>query len=409
MIRPLYISLRGLWLLILALVSLLILSEMSPIYSFKESGQFEGDFIYDPYASYNAEYGWKRTNIHTHTHASNWINECEYYPDSVLDFYRQYGYDYVFFSNHMELTTYPADSQCDIPLYEHGYNFAKLHNLSFNPKRINYYDILIPFMTSQIQFKMDVLRKGCDFIFLNHPDRTNFIGDEQMQKLSGYRLLESDCGFDEDDTYGHKWDVALSSGHYVLSAISDDLHKPTRSERIARRCCFINSQSASYDDITEALLKGNFYSVHLPDYGDGDFAVKTAANHNIPSVVSIGAHLDTLCLELDSRAAVIQAIGQDGVVVDTVMNASYMSYVMKSSDSYVRFVARYPQGEVIFLNPFARWDGDSSFGTPYTEIEHPINIFLTVLYNLLIVGLLVLIWGLSFRVLHARKVKRADL
>lgn len=395
--------------LFLLLLSIIVLSNLCPIYRFESGKAFEGAQIYNPYSEEGASFFgrgedvsariWTRANFHTHTRATRWINECELFADSVRTFYDLLGYDLVSFSNHMELTADPRGTDGQIWVYEHGYNFAKHHNLVFGPhKGVCYYDALLPVMSSQKQFKMDVLRRNADFIFFNHPDRTNFTDDRDMARLSGYRLLEADCGFDDWDTVCHKWDVALSNGHYVPSAISDDLHYPRNTARIGRRCSFLNTSSERYEDVRECLLKGDFYTAHIPDFGDGDWDVKIAANADLPSVVAIGLKdgVDTY-MTLSQAASEIQAVGQGGEIVKSLRDTCAIDYAFTEADSYIRYVARFEDGTVLYSNPFARWDGETAAGvygpaTPYRDFAHPVNWLLTILYNLgvLLVGLLLL-------------------
>jgi len=370
------------------LVGIVIIDHLCPIYDFHEGEPFHGESIYNPYADLDTSLGWSRTNLHTHTHATKWINECELYPDSILSIYESYGYDIVAFSNHMELTEYPGEKINQIWVYEHGYNAFQLHNLVFNPVKVCYYDILFPFLTSHKQFKMDIAARNADFIFLNHPDRIRSLTESDMRLLSGYRLTEADCSFDNNGTYLKKWDAALSSGHYVPSLISDDLHKPRLSFKIARRCSFLNVSSPEYSDVKKAMLSGNFFSIHIPDFGDGDMDVKHTHNAALPSVKWIGLHGDTACISLSTDAASIEAIGQDGELRKMLNDTSASSYVMTDTDTYIRFTARFADGTVIFSNPFARWEPSlSTSGTPYADIPHEINWPLTILYNLIVLAL----------------------
>ena len=64
---------------------------------------------------------------------------------------------------------------------------------------------------------------------------------------------------------------------------------------------------------------------------------------------------------------------------------------MKESDHYARLTAYFKDGEVIYTNPFARYDSSVSTG-PYTEGTHSVNVVLSVLYNFL---LLMLMYGVA--------------
>lgn len=53
---------------------------------------------------------------------------------------------------------------------------------------------------------------------------------------------------------------------------------------------------------------------------------------------------------------------------------------MRDNDPYARITAYFPDGEVIYTNPFARYDA-SVAQTPYMAPAHTVNIPLTILFN----------------------------
>ena len=63
-----------------------------------------------------------------------------------------------------------------------------------------------------------------------------------------------------------------------------------------------------------------------------------------------------------------------------------MEYALPHDEPYARFVAYFSTGEVIYTNPFARYD-KSRGDYPTTNSEHSVNITLTILYNLLLATL----------------------
>lgn len=387
---------------LLSLLGILTLTDISPIYDFETGDPFSGPDIYNPYALLDTSDGWVRTNLHTHTHATKWLNECELYPDSVARYYDRLGYDLESFSNHMELTEDPAGTSGQIWVYEHGYNLAKHHNLVFGARKVNYFDLFMPVTVSQKQFKMDMLLKDADFIFFNHPDRTNFTGESDMALLSGYRLIEADCGFRDKDTYCRKWDIALSNGHYVPSAISDDLHEPEKTDRIARRCTYIDSPTENYEDIKESLLAGRCYTAHIPDFGNGDWDEKIRANHDLPTILDIGLRDENETFMILSRpASRIEVIGQEGELVKTVSDTASVDYRFSESDSYIRLVARFDDGTVLMSNPFARWDSSSTAsGTPYRDYSHRIDWMRTVPFNLIVILIAALLFRLAASIMR---------
>lgn len=368
---------------ILLSVVIIVLSifSISPIYHWEEPTPFSGEKIYNPYTGSDSSTIWKRATFHTHTKVDKGINECPYYPDVVYDDYMALGYDIVAFTNHNALTVHPYDEELNLHGYEHGYNLFKLHNNVFGTQQVEKFDLLIPIFDSQKQFKMNLAGRHGDFIVLNHPDRTLGITPKTMQRLSGYRLIEGDSGFQERDggegTHLDHWDEALSAGHYAHNAISDDNHDSKNPARIARRSTWINTPTPHYDDVKKALLQGNFYSMRTPQGLHTD---------SLPRVEKIGLKGDTIFFSLTAPARFIEVISQNGEIVESITNSADVTYIMGNETPYIRMTARYNNGTVIYTNAFARYqEGDS----PYREPDLQINWLLTTLFNLMLLAIIV--------------------
>lgn len=362
----------------------IIATSVSPVYIFDHPSPFTGPDIFNPYRNLDTSYCWKRANFHTHTRVDGIFNECEYWPAEVDEALRKFGYDIVTFSNHNELTEHPSDTSLQINVYEHGYNLFKYHKLVFGSDKVNHFDHLLPLFTFQKQFQMDILGRNSDFIQMNHPLRTSGTSLRQMRKLSGYRIMELDSGKSTENEY---WDWALSAGHYSFGLANDDLHYPDRSSRIAVRCSFLCTPSARYEDIRKTLLDGCYYSMRVPDYGRGDWEAKYEGNKNLPYITDIGLHDDCIYMSLSEKADSIKVIGQDHTVLVHISDTCRVEYEMDQKDHYARLTAYFKDGEVIYTNPFARYDASLSTD-PYIDATHSVNVFLTVIYNLLLILLL---------------------
>ncbi len=361
-------------------------TSVSLIYDFGESKPFCGPDIFNPYERVDTAEAWKRANFHTHTRVEGILNECDHWPAEVEEAYRKFGYDIVTFSNHNEVTVHPSDSALQVNVYEHGWNLLKYHKLVFGCKGENYFDHLLPFLPSQRQFQMDVLGRDADFIVLNHPRRTPGSTRNVMQKLGGYRIIELDSGKSTENEY---WDWALSAGHYSFGLANDDLHFPDRTRCIAMRCNFLQCPSARYEDIWETLLTGAYYSMRVPDFGHGDWEEKYARNKHLATIEDIGLREDTIYVALSTVADSIKVIGQDHKTLRMALNADKATYVLPEGEPYARITAYFPSGEVIYTNPFARYDASVS-DSPF-RMTHSVNIPLTILYNLAIFVLCVAI------------------
>lgn len=374
-------------------------TSVSPVYDFGEAKPFSGPDIFNPYASLEGldSVPWKRANFHTHTRVKGIFNECEYWPDQTDSAYRKFGYDIVTFSNHNELTVHPYDTALQVNVYEHGINLFKYHKLVFGCESVNRFDNLLPLFVFQKQFQLDILGKESDFIQMNHPLRTGGTSRFQMSRLEGYKLMELDSGKSKENEY---WDWALSAGRYSFGLANDDLHYPDRSGKMAVRCNFLYCPSGRYEDIKETLLSGGYYAMRVPDYGRGDWDVKYERNRHLPFVKEIGLDSTTVYISLSQVADSIKFIGQNHTTLALAKGDSEAQYDMRAEDPYVRITAYFPDGEVIYSNPFARYDASVS-DTPYREPSHTVNVPLTVIFNLIVLalcaGVVALFYKMFFR------------
>ncbi len=375
-------------------VLVVLVTSISYVYDFGEGKPFGGPDIFNPYEKIDTAQRWKRANFHTHTRVEGVFNECDYWPAEVGEAYKKFGYDIVTFSNHNELTQHPTDSTLQVNVYEHGYNLLKYHKLVFGCSEVNAFDHLFPVLASQRQFQLDLLAKDADFIVLNHPLRTPGSSKYVMERLGGYRIIELDSGKDTENEY---WDWALSTGHYCFGLANDDLHFPDRTNRIAVRCNFLSCPSGKYEDIKETLLSGGYYAMRVPDFGHGNWEEKYAGNKELAAVESIGLDGDTIYISLSAMADSIKVTGQNHKNLVRMLNADAARYVMPESEPYARITAYFPTGEVIYSNPFARYDSSVS-ESPF-RITHSVNVLLTILYNLIILSLCVAVVIASRKVL----------
>lgn len=379
--------------IILVVAMVIVATGISPIYNFTEPKPFSGNDIFNPYRNVDSAQSWKRANFHTHTRVEGILNECELYPDGVLEAYDRFGYDIVTFSNHNELTRHPHDERLQVNLYEHGYNLLKFHKLVFGAESVNRFDHLLPILPSQRQFQLDLLGEESDIVQINHPLRTFLSTKRMMTLLEGYDLMELDSGRSTENEY---WDWALSAGHYSFGVANDDLHYPDRAACIAVRCNFLATPSATYDDLRHTLREGGFYAMRIPNYGSGDWEIKYAKNRELPYIVDIGVEGDEIFIELSESADSITFTGQGHCQQLTVEDSTSARYALRLDEPYTRITAYFAEGEVIYSNPFARYDASTS-DSPRREASHTINITLTALYNLLLAAICCMLAWLTLR------------
>lgn len=376
--RVIFAILRGFLALILIALLAIASTGWSAVYVFQKPAPFSGPDIFNPYRNLDTAYCWKKANFHVHTRVKGPLNECEYWPEETYEALDKLGYDIVTFSNHNEITKFASDPEYQVNVYEHGYNLFKYHKLVFGSEKVNLFDNILPLFVFQKQFQLDLLGKDSDFIQMNHPFRTGGTSPGQMSLLTGYQIMELDSGRTLEQEY---WDWALSAGHYSFGLANDDLHYPDMHEYIAVRSNFLCTPSARYEDIKKTLLDGCYYSMHIPDYGDGDWSVKYEKNANLPYLTDIGLKDSTIYISTSVPADSIRVTGQDHRRLAAGVSCDRFEYTMSATEPYARFTVFFPEGEVIYSNPFARYDA-SVQDTPYVNTPHKVNVLLTVLWNL---------------------------
>ena len=373
------ITLKSLVTIVLVAISIVISTCFSPIYDFAEPHPFSGPDIYNPYSTLDTTHCWKRANLHTHTRVEGILNECDFSADSTYRIYKSFGYDIIGFTNHNELTKHPIDKRLQMDIYEHGYNALNYHIMTYGAESVWHYDILFPLFASQKQHLLYELSEDADFVQINHPQRIRLFDYADLEKIGGYRLMELTSA--EEEIENEFWDVALSAGHYSHGIMNDDLHYPDRPEKIAIRCSFICTPADDYATVRDRLLEGCFYSMSVPNYGDGDWSEKYARNTQLPTIQNIGLRDSIVYIELSAPADSIKFVGSNHRTLHTAYSATSAEYTMLPADPYTRIMAFYSDGAVIYSNTFARYDSTTQ-ESPYRDDMYDINTPLTILFNI---------------------------
>lgn len=392
--RWVVIGIKTLLSLAIVLAMLVVVSSVSLVYDFTPPQPFSGPDIYDPYRNVDTTLGWRRAALHTHSRVEGILNECDFTPKQIVERYRELGYEVVHFSNHNEHTEHPTEGH--VAIYEHGYNIAKLHMNVYGSDDVMLYDPIIPIFDSQRQFKLDLLSDGADLVQLNHPGRTIGIDKQTLQRIGGYRVMELSRIIEKNQ---EEWDWALSAGRYVFAVYTDDMHFLDRSSAVAIRSTVLNAPSESYEDVVATLNDGAYYSLYTPDYGGGDWDVKREMNLSVPGIRTVGESDGEIYVTLTESADSICFTGQNQRVLHTAYQCDSASYVMANEDSYARITAYFADGERIYTNAFARYDA-TTMDSPFDKEYHSVNVWLTILYNLMLLAMLMALAVALYKVLR---------
>jgi hypothetical protein len=130
--------------------------------------------------------------------------------------------------------------------------------------------------------------------------------------------------------------------------------------------------------------------MRLPDYGNGNIKTKALKNSSIPHITAIGVEQDDIYIALSEAADSIRFTADEGRCVALFTNQQEARYRLQEDDSYVRITAFMTGGEVIYSNPFARYDATTA-DSPYDSMLPEISVPRTILFNATLLLLAILL------------------
>ena len=360
-------------LLILALVAALPYVR-GPLYRFPAETVFTGSHFVNPYE--NLQDTWQRANLHAHGTAWGGLTNGRQSDEQIVRTYRSLGYSVAGVSDYQHIAAF--DGVPTIPIYEHGYNIGKRHQLAIGAKSVEWFDFPLWQSLSHRQFIIDRVAESADLVALAHPFSRDAYTLEDLRLLTGYHLMEVVNG---PFTFEEAWDSALSAGRAVWALGNDDTHDLTDPRRTAMAWTMINAPSPALYDVVAALRDGRAYAVSRTN------EIASAKDTVIDAVEFSNATLKVSCV---GEPSTFLFVGQNGAVRKTVKNTMTAAYTFGHDDTYIRAVIRSPR-TAMFLNPVVR-----NSGTALVAPEASVNVVATWLMRggMLITALVI---GLVFR------------
>jgi len=320
---------------ILLLIFIAIPSLLAPVYRFPTPQPFAGPALWNPYAHLTGT--WQKANLHAHGHAWGGVTNGRQSDEEVVQAYKRRGYAVAGVSNYGSIAAFHGVDT--IPLYEHGYNIPKSHQLAIGARHVVWLDFPFWQTLDQKQSIIDRVGAAAELVSLNHPN-TGYV-DDDMRNLTGYQLMEIVNGpFPVEDL----WDFALSAGHVVWAVANDDAHDVTNLRRTFIAWNMIDAPTPSAADIIGALRQGRSYAVSL------------AGNNADAALKSVEVRDATMTISSTGVPATYLFVGQDGVVRGTANQVMEATYTFAATDTYIRTVIRTPN-MVMYVNPIVRYDG----------------------------------------------------
>jgi len=367
--------LKYLALLIFILFSLPFI--ISPVYDFPEPKPFSGDKIWNPYQDMDTN-NWKKGNFQIQAKAWGGLTDGSNNPtDSVFAIYQMLGYDIIGISDYQKINKYYEGKPDYIPIYEHGFNMRKTHQVSIGVKDDFVLWLDFPFYqtTSQKQFMINLLRPHTEILALVHPDFSlEGYSKDNLKYLRNYDLLEA---LNHQRFSISHWDAVLSAGHAKYILADDDAHDIRNPFLVGVVSTYINSKTKNREDIIAAMKSGNTYG-YVPYTPDFDTYKKKALRaKNLPLLKEARLEGNRFCVRADGKPKSIRFVGQEGVVKKEVKNTSKACYNFKDNDTYIRTEIDYGRGEFMLLNPIFRYHNSN----PLFEELPTINWWKTILYR----------------------------
>lgn len=368
-------------------------------FHFPQEAPFSGPGLYNPYLNIDGKLALK-ANFHAHTRRWLGLTYGNTSKEDLYELYRRLGYHVIGISDYMSINRKFYDSSGFIPMYEHGINLRKTHQLVIGAKSVSLSEQ--PFFQGihQKQHNLFGIRDEGSLIALAHPGRLHGYKEHELRKLTGFELFEV---FNQHRRYERLWDIVLSSGKPVFAIANDDFHI-MRPRDFARALTIVFSTEISRQAVLSALRNGSHYVVRLPHNDQMTLDDKIAAVQSIPKMQNFTLSNDTLFVSFNREASEIRFIGQEGTTVHSITQSKEAKYIIAETDHYIRVAAMFDQGYEILLNPVFRYDPQEPKHKT-ARVNKPKTILLQslILLTLLTPLFVVLRWQLRRRRSNAAK------
>ncbi|MBI4649511.1 MAG: hypothetical protein HY738_23655, partial [Bacteroidia bacterium] len=192
-----------------------------PVYDFPAPSPFSGDNLWNPYQNMDSTLWWK-ANFQVQSDAWAGITSGRENPSQkIYELYKYLEYDIITISDYMKINDYGKNAPPYIPVYEHGYNLFKVHQVCIGANKVCWFDYPLFQTKHNKQFIINLLRDN-DLVALAHPAFVPYsYSTNDMKYLCNYDCIEAMNHLKY--SFSH-WDSALSAGHPVFLLSDDDEH-----------------------------------------------------------------------------------------------------------------------------------------------------------------------------------------
>lgn len=355
---------------------------ITPVYEYPDSKPFRGDKLYNPYEDTDFQH-WQRINFHAHS--DRWgspgiTNALANSPEQIHDIYvNELGYTMAGISDYQHINRSLDTMSSFIPVYEHGYNINRVHQLPVNAKRVSYLDYPLTQKTNHKQHVINTLRRQSDFVAIAHPHLDSGYKAPEIKDLSNYQAIEilNTLAFYRNAV--DLWDVALSSGKYIVAVGDDDTHNLDKRREFGYRFNAVGTNSKDGDVLLEEVKKGNHFVVSIHRSSKDNLERKKQKLKDVERRISgFTVSGDTLSLAVTDSVFYLAFYGDNGKELMKIDGTLEAQYIMQPEDSYVRAEAHFKDHTNIYLNPVVRYSGDITEYQPHATVKY----FTTIIYTI---------------------------
>ncbi|MGL4595593.1 MAG: hypothetical protein ACRCUY_12785 [Thermoguttaceae bacterium] len=373
----------------LGIIAVLVVAQYlaCPVYDFAPEKPFSGCHISNPYMNMENCVPIK-ANFHAHSKAFGGITDGKGDADEIVQYYIDHFYDIPALTNYQSICRYqPLNDAMFVPVYEHGYNIFKFHQVSIGAKKVVWQDYPFGMTRNNMQHILEVIRRESEVLVLAHPTFTKRLFRKDFQQLSGYQLFDVTRGHQLQTEY---WDMALSAGRLSFALASDDSHHIDNPHEYFKGCSiiFIKRQKNPASDPNTKLVADEIYDALRSGCGYAALVSWTKSpekrkeiHENLMFLLeNVSLKGEQIDISLQKPAKFVRFIGQNGEVKQIDSEIKNASYIFKPNDSYIRteivFDTTFESEVTLILNPFVRYEKSL---TDYQNVNR-INWKMSLLY-----------------------------
>jgi hypothetical protein len=381
--------------LIFIVIALILQFGINVKYKFPEPHPFNGGYLYNPYSNIDTSM-WKISNFHAHTHkfAGN-TNTTLKNSWSLDSLYSYLGYDIISISDYQNINKFESKKLWYIPVYEHGYQYYKNHQLVLNAKKVNWTDYFFRQTLNNKQFVLNRLKKDTSvLVTIVHPILRKAYSSNDFKYLTNYDCLEV---ANNKYLFISNYDTVLSCGHQVFLMADDDEHNLKNPNDCGSAFNMINGVAVS-DSILKNLKRGRSIAVKFNLNFYKSFESKKAAIHSLTKLLRFSVQNDTISLSMNKAVKTIKFIGQQGIEKKIITDNKTGSYFFSENDTYIRIEIECTDGTLLFLNPVFRYNG-----VLRSENSPPVDVKKTRMNRIIIITLLLIGFATAYYKTYVQK------